>query len=95
VYVPTIQERIFEQAQAAADDIDEWLDGFITDSDNFDPKGFDFKSHFTKRGVTQAHARKMKKFYNDALKDFQDLERMPTAGQLKKMDEHEQDNGLS
>ena len=91
VYVPTIQERIFEQAQAAADDIDEWLDGFITDSDNFDPKGFDFKSHFTKRGVTQAHARKMKKFYNDALQDFQDLERMPTAGQLKKMDEHEQD----
>lgn len=91
VYVPTIQERIFEQAQAAADDIDEWLDGFITDSGNFDPKGFDFKSHFSKRGVTQAHARKMKKFYNDALQDFQDLERMPTTSQLKKMDEHEQD----
>jgi hypothetical protein len=91
VYIPTIQERILEQAQDAVEDIDEWLDGFISDQDNFDPKGFDFKTHFTKRGVTQAHARKMKKFYTDALQDFQDLERMPTAGQLKKMDEHTQD----
>jgi len=94
VYVPTIQERIFEQAQEAADDIDEWLDSFITDSDNFDPKGFDFKSHFTKKGVTQAHARRIKKFYNDALDDFRELERIPTSGQLKKMDEFEQDQWI-
>lgn len=91
VYVPTIQERIMEQAQDAVEDIDTWLDSFISDKDNFDPKGFDFKLHFTRKNVTQAHARKMKKFYDSELEDFKDLERMPTAGQLKKMDEYTQD----
>lgn len=91
VYKPTIQERIFEQAQAASEGLDEWLEGFITDKKNFDPKGFDFKSHFAKQGVTQAHARKIKKFYETEIDDFRDLLRMPTAGQLKKMNEYEAD----
>ena len=42
-------------------------------------------------GVTQAHARKLKAFYENELVDYDELERMPTAGQLKKMDEHTQD----
>ena len=42
-------------------------------------------------GVTQAHARKIKGFYENELADFDELDRMPTAGQLKKMSEHEQD----
>lgn len=91
VHKPTIQERIFEQAQAASEGLDEWLEGFITDKKNFDPKGFDFKSHFARQGVTQAHARKIKKFYETEIDDFRDLLRMPTAGQLKKMNEHESD----
>ena len=91
VYVPTIQERIHTQAVAASADIDEWLEGFVNDRDSFDPKGFDFKQHFGKQGVTQAHARKMKVFFESELTDFKDLERMPTAGQLKKMDELEAD----
>lgn len=91
VYKPTIQERIFEQAQEAVQDIDEWLEGFILNKADFDPKGFDFKSHFARKSVTQAHARKMKKFYETELDDFQDLLRMPTAVQLKKMTEKEAD----
>jgi len=91
IHKPSIQERIYEQAQEAVEDIDEWLEGFIQDPKTFDPKGFDFKGHFTKKGVTQAHARKMKKFYDTALDDFRDLQRMPTAGQLKKMTEQEAD----
>lgn len=90
-YVPSIQERIAEQSFDYAEDIDEWLEGFIVDKESFDPKGFDFKSHFAKKGVTQAHARKMRKFYETELDDFRELERMPTAGQLKKMDEREAD----
>ena len=43
------------------------------------------------KGVTQAHARKLKTFYIDALVDYDALERMPTAGQLKKMNEFEAD----
>ena len=91
VYVPTIQERIRDQARIQAEELEEWLDGFISDKKNFDPKGFDFKKHFQKTGVTQAHARKLKGFYENELDDFKELERFPTAGQLKKMSEHEQD----
>ena len=59
--------------------------------ETFDPKGFDFKKHFDKIQPSQAHARKMKGFYDGVLDDFDELERMPTAGQLKKMDEREAD----
>ena len=91
VYVPTIQERLQEQAFKQSEAIEEWLEVYITDPDNFDPKGFDFKKHFSDTGVTQAHARKLKGFYADHLADYDELERYPTAGQLKKMSEHEQD----
>jgi len=91
VYVPTIQERIRDQSQDMVEDIDEWLEGWIRDPETFDPKGFDFKKHFNKLQPSQAHARKMKGFYTDVLADYDELERMPTAGQLKKMDEREAD----
>ena len=91
VYVPTIQERIREQAYLQSEKIEEWLEGFITNKSSFNPKGFDFKKHFSDTGVTQAHARKLKSFYETELDDFKELERFPTAGQLKKMDEHTQD----
>jgi len=91
VHVPTIQERIRDQALLQSEAIDEWLDGWFNDPKSFDPKGFDFQKHFAKSGVTQAHARKIKNFFENEIVDFQDLERMPTAGQLKKMDEKEAD----
>mgnify|MGYP000026361814 CR=1 FL=1 len=91
VYTPTIQERIRDQAQDQAQKIEEWLEGFVIDKKTFDPKGFDFKQHFSQTGVTQAHARKLKNFYINELDDFNDLQRFPTSGQLKKMSEHEQD----
>jgi hypothetical protein len=90
-HVPTIQERKHAQAVDMSTDIDEWLEGFVNDRDSFDPKGFDFKQHFGKQGVTQAHARKMRAFFETELDDFKELDRMPTAGQLKKMDELDAD----
>jgi len=91
VYVPTIQERITDQAREACGEIDEWLDGFANDKKGFDPKGFDFQTHFQKKGVTQAHARKLVKFFEGELEEFRELQRMPTAGQLAKMSEHDAD----
>ena len=91
VYVPTIQERIREQAYIQSEAIDEWLEVWLTDPDSFDPKGFDFKKHFSDMQVTQAHARKLKSFYEDYLTDYDELERMPTKGQLAKMNEQEAD----
>lgn len=91
VYVPTIQERIRDQSYEMIEDIDEWLETWIVDPKSFDPTGFDFKGHFGKLQPSQAHARKMKTFYDGVLNDYDELERMPTAGQLKKMSEHDQD----
>ena len=91
IHVPTIQERIRDQALMQSEAIDEWLDVWFTDRKKFDPKGFDFKGHFQRTGVTQAHARKIKSFFENEIADFKDLERMPTKGQLAKMSEHDAD----
>ena len=91
VYVPSIQERIREQAYLQVEAIDEWLEGWLVDPKSFDPKGFDFKKHFQDKGVTQAHARKIKTFYDHVLDDYDELDRMPTAAKLKKMDDTQAD----
>lgn len=90
-YVPTIQERIRDQSYEMAEPIDEWLEGWVNDKNTFDPSGFDFKKYFQKIQPSQAHARKMRSYWEMELVDFDELERMPTAGQLKKKSEHEQD----
>ena len=92
VYVPSIQERIRDQALAACEDIEEWLDCFITDKKNFDPKGFDFVGHFAKHKVTQAHARKIKGLYIGELEEAHLIQKLPTPGEIKRCkDEHEAD----
>ena len=88
----SIQERIREQAYVQSDAIEEWLEGFVVNKETFDPKGFDFKKHFQKMNVTQAHARKLKTFYEGELDDFRKLLIIPTSSQLKKMDEREADD---
>jgi len=90
-YVPNIQERIRDQAATMAEPIDSWLEGFNTNRAGFDPKGFNFKTHFSKVGVTQAHARKLKELFANELVDFDALERTPTVSQLNKMSEREVD----
>jgi hypothetical protein len=92
VYVPSIQERITEQAQEACDAIEEWLEGFITNKKNFDPKGFDFTAHFAKMKVSQAHARKIKGYYAGELAEAQLIQKLPTPGEInREKDEHKAD----
>ena len=90
--VPTIQERIAEQAAEAMEDIEEWLEGFVTDKKNFDPKGFDFTAHFAKYKVSQAHARKIMANYQSELEEVQLLQNLPTPQSIAKIkDEREKD----
>jgi len=42
-------------------------------------------------GVTQAHARKLVKFYEGELAEFKELQNPPTAAQMKKMSERDLD----
>lgn len=85
VYVPSIQERITEQSQDACDAIEEWLETYLVNPAKFDPKGFDFVSHFSKTKVTQAHARKIKKFYQDWLTEAELIVNMPSVAQVNKI----------
>jgi len=92
VYTPSIQERIRDQALAACEDIEEWLDGFITDKKKFDAKGFDFVSHFAKFKITQAHARKIKGLYAGELEEAQLIQKLPTPGEINRIkDEKKKD----
>jgi hypothetical protein len=92
VYVPTIQERITEQAQDACEAIEEWLDGFVADKKTFDPKGFDFTKHFTLKKVSQAHARKIKGYYQSEYEEAQLIQKLPTPGEINRIkDEREKD----
>ena len=88
----TIQQRIQEQAILMAEKIDTWLETWFTDRENFNPKGFDLRKHFQDVGCTQAHARKIKGFYEPELKEYIDLQKMPTKSQLEKMEEKTRDN---
>jgi hypothetical protein len=92
-YVPTIQDRINDQVDAACEAIEEWLDGFITDSKNFDPKGFDFTSHFSNMKVSQAHARKIAARYAGELEEARLIVNKPTPAQIAKIsDERARDH---
>jgi hypothetical protein len=90
VYVPTIQERIYEQSQDACEAIEQWLDSFITDKQAFDPKSFDFTAHFSNMKVSQAHARKIKAFYEAELAEARLIVDMPTAAQTAKIKDEKQ-----
>lgn len=92
VHVPTIQERITEQSQDACEAIEAWLDGFITDRKSFDPKGFDFVSHFSNKKVSQAHARKIKGYYANELEEARLIQSLPTPGEIaREKDPHRSD----
>ena len=92
VYVPSIQERIRDQASETCYAIEEWLDGSITDPKNFNPKGFDFVKHFAKYKVSQAHARKIKGFYAGELEEAYLIQKLPTPGEINRCkDEFEKD----
>lgn len=88
VYVPTIQDRIREQAQHACHAIDEWLDTCLEKK-----KDFNFVGHFTETGVTQAHARKIKEYYTGEYEEYNEVvNNMPTPQQIAKIaDEQEKD----
>lgn len=86
--VLTIQDRILMQAHAACEEVDLWLDQYVTDPKKWKLDGFDVKAHFLKNKITQAHARKIKDIFKPELDEIVEWHNMPTAAQLKKMDEH-------
>lgn len=86
-YVPTIQDRIREQAYQVCYTIDEWLEDYKNKKD------FNFAGFFAEQKVSQAHARKIKEFYYSEYEEYNEIvNQMPTPQQIAKItDETEKD----
>ena len=89
--VITIQDRILLQAHDACEKIDYWLDEYSNDPNKFKIDGLDINAHFAKHKVSQAHARKIKDIYQGELAEIVEWHNMPTPGQMKKLNEYDQD----
>jgi hypothetical protein len=70
LHQPTIQERIREATYTHLDEIEVWLDSFITDPAGFDPKSFNVINYFKSREINQAHARLIREYYEPLRDEF-------------------------
>ncbi len=73
VYVPTIQERVREAASRMTEEIEDALESFNADAENFDPKAFKLLNLLKGKGVKAAHARIIKDFYSRDLDELLEL----------------------
>lgn len=70
VYTPSIQERVREAAMRMTEEIENAIESFQTDPENFDPKSFKMLNLLKAVEAKAAHCRIIKDFYS---KDFEEL----------------------
>jgi hypothetical protein len=73
VVQPTIQERVKEAAYRMTEEIEDAIEGFQTDPENFDPKAFKMLNLLKGKEVKAAHARVIKTFYSKDLAELEEL----------------------
>jgi predicted lipid-binding transport protein (Tim44 family) len=73
VYTPSIQERVREAAVRMTEEIEDAIESFQTDPENFDPKAFKLLNLLRGKGVKAAHARIIKDFYSRDLAELTEL----------------------
>jgi hypothetical protein len=83
VYVPSIQERVKESAYRMTEELEDALEGFQTDPENFDPKAFKVLNLLKGKEVKAAHARIIKGFYEKDLAELEELAGGSTDEQLR------------
>ena len=83
VYVPSIQERVRDAAYAMTEEIEEAIDAFQADPENFDPKAFKMLNLLKGKGVKAAHARIIKNLYSRDLEELLELASGKGDEQLK------------
>ena len=69
----SIQDRVREAAYKMTEEIEDAIDGFQTDPDNFDPKAFKMLNLLKGKEVKAAHARIIKTFYSRDLAELEEL----------------------
>jgi hypothetical protein len=83
VYVPSIQERVKETAMKMTEEIEDAIEGFQKDPENFDPKAFKMLNLLKGKEVKAAHARVIKGFYSRDLAELEELASGNADEQLK------------
>lgn len=73
VYTPSIQERVREAAARMTEELEDAIESFQKDPDNFDPKAFKVLNLLKGKGVKAAHARIIKEFYARDLAELEEL----------------------
>jgi len=83
VVQPTIQERVRESAMRMTEEIEDAIESFQTDPENFDPKAFKMLNLLKGKEVKAAHARIIKGFYERDLAELEELASGKGDEQLK------------
>jgi len=83
VVQPTIQERVKEAAYRMTEEIEDAIEGFHTDPENFDPKAFKMLNLLKGKEVKAAHARIIKTLYSRDLAELEELASGKGDEQLK------------
>jgi len=83
VVQPSIQDRVRETAFKMTEEIEDALEGFQTDPENFDPKAFKMLNLLKGKEVKAAHARVIKTLYSRDLAELEELASGNADEQLK------------
>jgi len=83
VYTPSIQERVKEAAYRMTEEIENAIESFQTDAENFDPKAFKVLNLLKAVEAKAAHARIIKDFYSRDLAELEELASGEADEQLK------------
>jgi hypothetical protein len=73
IFTPSIQDRVRESAYRMTDEIEDAIEGFQKDPENFDPKAFKMLNLLKGKEVKAAHARIIKGFYERDLAELEEL----------------------
>jgi len=83
VYTPSIQERVRESAMRMTEEIENAIENFQEDAENFDPKAFKVLNLLKAVEAKAAHARIIKEFYSKDLAELEELASGKADEQLK------------
>ena len=83
VLQPSIQERVKEAAYRMTEELEDAIEGFQADPENFDPKAFKVLNLLKGKEVKAAHARIIKGFYARQLEELEELASGKGDEQLK------------
>ena len=90
-YQPTIQERMREACIIMADDIENFVNTFLSEYDEKLMKDFEPVKILRRENCKAGHARLIKTWYQGERDEIYDLVNFPTSAKLKKMNENDQD----